>query len=142
MVSELDRIKFYKKSKIKVNGGDVYHVIKKSDHPDFSFGEAYFSFIDYEFIKGWKLHKKMISNLSVPVGKVKFVFVCKDFKNLKEIILGEEKYGTLYVPPNIWYSFKGLSKTSSIILNLSSIEHDKNEMKKINMEDFPLNINI
>ena len=142
MVSELNKIKFYKQSIIRVEGGDIYHVIKKSNHPNFQFGEAYFSFVDYKFIKGWKLHKKMISNFCVPKGEVEFVFVSKDFKDSRTILLGEQEYGRLYVPPNIWYSFKGISKTQSLILNLSSIEHDENEIKKINLEDFPLKINI
>ena len=62
MESVLNQIKFFKQRKIKVKGGDVFHILKKSSSNNFSFGEAYFSFIDYNVIKGWKFHKKMVGN--------------------------------------------------------------------------------
>ena len=56
-------------------------VMKISDYKEFSFHEAYFSSIDLNYIKGWKMQLKMSSNICVPVGEVKFTFVSKDFKS-------------------------------------------------------------
>lgn len=106
------------------------HVLKKGELKNWSFGEAYFSKIKFNKIKAWKCHKKMILNLAVPIGKVKFVFYSKKENKFKVIILGERKYCRLTVPPNIWFGFKGLSRTESIILNIANIEHNKKETLK------------
>ena len=58
---------------ISTNGGDVLHGINVNDNSFKGFGESYFSKIDFNFIKGWKLHKKMTLNLIVPVGEIRFV---------------------------------------------------------------------
>ena len=60
--------------RIQVAGGDVLHGMKCSDPGYLDFGEAYFSLLNPHSIKGWKKHSIMIMNLTVPVGKVKFVF--------------------------------------------------------------------
>ncbi|MBT6170068.1 MAG: dTDP-4-dehydrorhamnose 3,5-epimerase [Flavobacteriaceae bacterium] len=142
MGNQLDKIKFKSQKKIETDGGDIYHIMKIKNHQDFEFKEAYFSFIEFDFVKGWKKHLKMYSNLIVPIGEVKFTFVSEDFKNVKQIILGNDNYGLLSIPPNIWFSFKGISKDQNIILNLSNLEHDKKETKNIKLEEFPLKINL
>ena len=66
--------------KSKINGieivdakGSVLHMIKSSS-PEFkNFGECYISEINYNSIKGWKLHSKQTQNISVPSGKIKMV---------------------------------------------------------------------
>ena len=54
-------------------GGNVMHAMKDSSVGYKGFGEAYFSQVEKGAIKAWKRHKKMILNLVVPVGKIKFV---------------------------------------------------------------------
>ena len=140
MNKDLDQIKFTKQQVINVKGGNVFKIMKKSNHKEFSFKEAYFSSIDFNFVKGWKMQSKMQSNICVPIGKVKFTFVSKDFKKHKTLIIGEENYGIIYIPPKICYSFKGLSKKTSLILNISDYEHDEKDVKKINLDEFPLKV--
>ena len=42
--------------------------------------------------------------------------------------LSEKKFGTLYVPPKIWFGFKNMNKKKdSLVVNFSNIIHDKNE---------------
>lgn len=142
MSSDIDKIKFISQKRIKVEGGDVLHVMKKSNSNSFKFGEAYFSFINNNSIKGWKMHTKMHCNLCVPIGEVKFVCVSKDFKKFRTFLLSKNNYGRLSIPPGIWYSFKGIGKKNNLILNLSNIEHDDNEVKKINLDEFPLKLKI
>lgn len=140
MSKDLDQIKFTKLQIINVEGGNVFKIMKKSNHKEFSFKEAYFSSIDFNFVKGWKMQSKMQSNICVPIGKVKFTFVSKDYKEHKTLIIGEDNYGLISIPPKIWYSFKGLSKKTSLILNISDYEHDEKDIKKINLDEFPLKV--
>ena len=142
MDSILDNIKFINQPIIKVEGGNVMKIMKISDYKEFKFGEVYFSSIDFNYIKGWKMQLKMSSNICVPVGEVKFTFVSKDFKYHKTYILGENNYGILSIPPKIWYSFKGLSEKTSLILNIADSEHDEKEIKKINLKEFPLKLKL
>jgi dTDP-4-dehydrorhamnose 3,5-epimerase len=142
MGSTLDNIKFITQPTIKVEGGNVMKIMKISDYKEFSFNEAYFSSIDFNYTKGWKMQLKMNSNLCVPIGEVKFTFVTKDFKDHKTYIIGENNYGILSIPPKIWYSFKGLSEKTSLILNISDSEHDEKDIKKINLEEFPLKLKL
>jgi len=118
------------------NDGDVLHALKDSDIGYDNFGEAYFSKINYECIKGWKRHKKMTMNLIVPLGTIKFVFI--DYiKNLtREEIVGIENYKRITVPPGIWFGLKGIDKTDNIILNIASIKHDPNEEEKMSLSEF------
>ena len=142
MDSILDNIKFINQPIIKVEGGNVMKIMKISDYKEFKFGEVYFSSIDFNYIKGWKMQLKMSSNICVPIGEVKFTFVSKDFKYHKTYILGENNYGILSIPPKIWYSFKGLSEKTSLILNMSDSEHNEEDIKKINLEEFPLKLKL
>jgi dTDP-4-dehydrorhamnose 3,5-epimerase len=53
--------------------GDIYHGMKKSDTGFSGFGEAYFSTISKDEIKGWKKHTKMVLNLIVPLGEIELI---------------------------------------------------------------------
>ena len=68
----------------------------------------------------------------------------KSIKSVSVIIdlIGEDNYGIITIPPKIWYSFKGISKKTSLILNIADSEHDVNDIKKINRDEFPLKINL
>ena len=121
--------------RIKVNGGDVLHALKKTDIGFNSFGEAYFSIIDYNQIKCWKRHNKMTMNIVVPIGKVKFVFYYESTKDFDVFEIGENNYFRLTVPPGIWFGFMGLSKGNNLVLNISDILHDTMEFEKA-QQDF------
>ena len=84
----------------------------------------------------------MTSNICVPIGKVKFTFVSEDFKSHKTYILGDDNYGFISVPPRVWYSFKGLSKNTSLILNITNEEHNEKYIKKIKVDKFPINLKL
>lgn len=132
-------IKIYKEKKINVINGDVYRVIDNQSKGYIKFGEAYFSFIKYNKIKGWKKHKFMRLNLIVPIGKVQFVFFNQTRKNFKKVIIGESNYKRLVVDPGYWFAFKGLSKKQNLILNISNIKHDPNETENIDLDNIKYN---
>lgn len=115
--------------------GDVLHAIKVADPSFAGFGEAYFSTIDEGAVKAWKRHRKMILNLVVPVGEIKFVMfddrqnsrTCGKFS---EIILSRSNYQRLTIPPMIWMGFKGLGKGLNMLLNISNMPHDPDEVDR------------
>ena len=129
---------FLSKEKIiSLDNGNVLHAIKKSSSGYNGFGEAYFSLIKYQNIKGWKKHLKMTVNLVVPIGKVKFVVLNHDKDNgqrkFYEFTLSREEYNRLTIPPMVWYGFKGLSDPESLILNVANIEHTPIESESIDL---------
>ncbi|WP_245957941.1 WxcM-like domain-containing protein [Marinomonas piezotolerans] len=120
---------------ISVPGGDVKHALKVSESDFRGFGEAYFSTIEYKSVKGWKLHKEMVCNLVVPVGTVKFV-VRNAAGMFNEYVIGSTNYCRLTIPPGHWFAFQGLAEEVSVILNISSIEHDPKESDRCELGAF------
>lgn len=124
----LDKIKVTQLKIIKLPAGNIMHVLKKNELKNWTFGEAYFSKIKFGKIKAWKYHKKMMLNLAVPSGKVKFVFYSSQEQRFRTIEIGEKKYVRLTVPSKIWFGFKGIGKPESIILNLANFKHSPKEI--------------
>lgn len=116
--------------KIPLEEGDVLHVLKDSDSEFLGFKEAYFSQIKKNKIKGWKKHLKMTMNLVIPIGQVQFNFYDENKNLLENIIVGEDNYCRITVPPKIWFGFKGLSLHTSYILNISNETHDPSEVER------------
>jgi len=122
--------------------GNVFHGIKKSDPGFIDFGEAYFSTINFNQIKSWKKHLKMTLNLIVPVGSIKFILFddrsssssCGKFM---EVVLSPQAYRRLTIPPNIWLAFQGLGKETNLLLNIADIEHDPEEIKRLELLEIP-----
>ena len=123
-INQLKEIQVSSLKRVKVNGGDVWYAIKKTDVNYLGFGEAYFSWVEYGTVKAWKKHKLMTMNLIVPVGRVKFVFFHEKKNKFQEEIIGEDNYIRLTVNPGLWYGFIGLSSSKSLVLNISNILHD------------------
>lgn len=105
--------------------GDIFHGLKKSDNGFVGFGEAYFSSVKFNEVKGWKKHTKMTLNLIVPQGEIEFVI----FNGAKftAVRLSQENYQRLTIPPKLWVAFKGVSREQNLLLNIASIEHDPEE---------------
>jgi len=129
--------------KINLDDGSVFHGMKKNDIGFVDFGEVYFSFINKDAIKGWKLHKKMTLNLIAPIGEIKFNFIdfrpdSKTYNSLFKINLSEKDYCRLTVPPNIWFAFKGVGEGINMLTNIADIPHDPNEVlrKELNEIQF------
>ena len=122
---------------IDTPGGNVMHVIKKTSTGYTGFGEAYFSQVEGGAIKAWKRHKEMTLNLVVPVGKIRFILFDdrEDSKHqLQEIIISEDNYCRLTVPPMVWMGFQSLSNGESMLLNIANIEHDANETDHLEID--------
>lgn len=121
--------------------GDVFHGMKKSDDGFSGFGEAYFSTIHFGDIKPWKKHFEMTLNFVVPMGEVRFV-IFDDRENsitkncFTDVVLGENNYQRLTIPPDVWVAFSGISSGTNLLLNLANLEHRPDEIcRKDNLSD-------
>ena len=132
------KIKIFKTKKIlNINGNLRKLISKKSLYYD-KFGELYLTNIKYKSIKGWKYHKKMISNIFLISGKVKFVIVEKKNNkiNFLEYILNSKNKNHILIPNKTYFAFTSLSKTESTLINFASIVHDKKESMSFNLNEF------
>ena len=123
--------------------GSVLHALKKTDPGFEDFGEVYFSTVLKDAIKAWKLHQRMTLNLVVPFGRVLFCFI--DFRENSstlnrscKIILSQEPYSRLTVPPGIWFGFKGLSDGLNLICNVADIPHEPNEVMRKDIDEIDM----
>jgi dTDP-4-dehydrorhamnose 3,5-epimerase len=118
--------------------GDIYHVLKSSEESFVEFGEAYFTSINKDEIKGWKKHINMVMNLVVPTGEVRFYFINEKSGNSSYIDVGLSNYVRLTVEPGIWMAFKGLYDDVNLVLNISNLVHEPNESINSNLDLFPI----
>ena len=114
--------------------GDIFHAMKKSDEGFDGFGEAYFSTINLDDIKGWKKHTKMTLNVVVPFGEIEFVLYDEKKREFLNVKLSQKNYQRLTVKAGLWMAFRGLEK-SSMLLNLASIEHDPSEAVALELNE-------
>lgn len=113
--------------------GKVMHMLRSEWTMFQGFGEVYFSCIYSGAIKAWKLHKQMTMNIAVPHGRIKMVLFDDRPESptrgqVDEILLGEDKYCLLTVPPNIWNGFQGISSEMALLANCASISHNPDEV--------------
>lgn len=119
--------------------GGVLHGIKKTDPGFVDFGEAYFSTVNYQMIKGWKKHQKMTMNLVVPQGSIKFV-VYDDRENsptqgiFQSFMLSANNYCRLTVPPQVWMAFEGIGQDLNLLMNVADIVHDPDEQINVPLD--------
>ncbi len=126
--------------------GDIYHAMKASSPGYCGFGEAYFSTVGKGIIKGWKRHRRLILNLVVPVGAVRFV-IQDDRESsstrgkFSELVVGAENYVRLTVPAGLWVGFQGLHD-SNMLLNIIAEEHDPEEADNMDIKriDYAWNV--
>ena len=128
---KLDGIKIKKLQEIDVIGGNVIKGIKSNDLNFNGFGELYFSLIEKNFIKAWKKHNKMTMNLVVLKGIVKFVFSIDGKSEFREEIIDQNNLSIITIPPKIWFGFKGMSSNTNMLMNFSNIEHDPDEVDRL-----------
>ena len=142
IVGSIDGILLTPLNVINTSGGNVLHGMKVEDSGYSGFGEAYFSFVGTDVIKGWKRHHQMVLNLVVPVGIVRFVIYDdrKDsatFNNYQEVTLSKDNYQRLTVPPMVWMAFQGVGQQENMLLNVASIPHEPNESDLKPLKELP-----
>jgi len=120
---------------IEGSSGNVWHGLKNDESSFAGFGEAYFSGVLQHAVKGWKRHRVMILNIVVPVGVIHFVLFdgrenSISYGQFQEIILSQQNYQRLTVPPGVWMAFKGMDD-QNLLLNIASIKHDPSEAENL-----------
>ena len=124
--------------------GDIYLFLKRSDDTFTSFGEAYFSSIKKNEIKGWKKHSKMKLNIVVPIGEIMFVLYDDILESTSNgfffsLKISKTNYCRLTVPPGVWMAFKGIGAGTNLLMNIASIPHDPKESENCGIESFNFN---
>ena len=116
--------------------GKVMHMLRASDPHFVGFGEIYFSLVFPGVIKGWHLHKRMVINYAVPMGRIKLVLYdpregSPTRGQIQELFLGEEHYALVQVPAGVWNGFKGVGVTPALVANCATIVHDPEEIVRM-----------
>lgn len=120
--------------------GAVLRGLKRSDPSFKDFGEAYFSEIHKDVVKGWKRHKSMTLNLITISGEIEFfIYDDREAPTLKSIKLSRNNYKRLTIPPMVWIAFKGIGDVN-MLLNIADIEHDPEEVENVSLEEFQIKI--
>jgi dTDP-4-dehydrorhamnose 3,5-epimerase len=135
----LSEVRYTPLRRIPSPQGEVRHGLKASDAGFAGFGEAYFSEVLGGTVKGWKRHRRMIMNLVVVTGTVRFILHdgadgCHDYVLSGE---GDERYGRLTVPSGLWMAFQGTGRGSNLLMNVASCEHDPEEAESCPLDRFP-----
>ncbi|RYE55015.1 MAG: hypothetical protein EOP48_11095, partial [Sphingobacteriales bacterium] len=140
--SKIDGLFSVKKNIFRDNRGAVMHMLRNDlSYFTGNIGEIYFSTIYVNVVKGWKRHLNKNQKFVVPHGEVKFVFyddrpLSKTRGNIEEFTIGPDNYKLLIVPPDIWYSFRGIAEGASLIANCSSIPHQEGEGQTADLQKF------
>jgi len=120
--------------------GKVMHMLRSDSHIFEKFGEIYFSVVNQGAVKAWRLHREMTINLAVPFGKIRLVLYDdrKDSRTrgqTQEMMIGEDNYSLVKVPPKIWNGFQGMAAPISIIANCATLPHDPKESTRLDHSD-------
>lgn len=126
--------------RIPTANGDVLHGIKAVDPGYAGFGEAYFSMVTPGAVKGWKRHARMVLNLVVAHGRIRFYLIDAEGRAGAVELCPDtsETHRRLTVPPGNWMAFEGVGADENIVLNVASIGHDPAEAETVPLETFPL----
>jgi dTDP-4-dehydrorhamnose 3,5-epimerase len=120
--------------------GSVFHYLKSSSPSFNGFGEAYYSKVYENVIKGWKCHSQIFQNFCVPYGRIKIVIYDNRPDSstqgiIEEIILDEAaNYSLLSMPPDLWYAFKCESEGFSLLANIINLPHDPAESNNLPLD--------
>ncbi len=121
--------------------GAVLHGIKAVDAGYEGFGEAYFSIVDKGAVKGWKRHTRMVLNLVVCSGTIRFYVRREGWAGSVALSPdSDETHARLTVPPGLWMAFEGVDDATNMVLNVASIGHDPAEAETVPLSTFPLQV--
>lgn len=129
----IEGVKLYPLKHIVVPKGDIYHALKSTDEGYAGFGEAYFSQIEAGEVKGWKRHNRMILNIVVPIGSIKFVIYddregSLTYGEFEEVVLSQtDNYQRMTIAPGLWMAFQGMGEGISILMDIIPEPHKPEE---------------
>jgi dTDP-4-dehydrorhamnose 3,5-epimerase len=122
--------------------GKIMHMLKATDVWFKQFGEIYFSCAWPGAVKGWHKHHSMTLNMAVISGHAKFC--CYDaredsrtWREINTFYLGEDAYGLLTIPPNVWSGYIAYGDKLVVVANCATEPHRKDEITYWPHDEFP-----
>lgn len=120
--------------------GSLFKVMKNDDPFFEKFGEVYISVTKPGVIKAWKYQEKKSQNFLVPEGKVEVILFddregSETRKMVNRFILSSDEYQMLSFPHQIWYGFRTVSKSPSMIVNFATEPHRDEDAKTLSIEE-------
>jgi dTDP-4-dehydrorhamnose 3,5-epimerase len=141
--SSIDGVLITELRKICDDRGRVMHIVKAAEGGTVALGEVYCSTVYPGVVKGWHIHDRMTLNYVVLKGMIKFV--CYDDREgsdtrgaIQEIVMGDHNYVRVTVPPRVWNGFMGLGTDEALVVNLTDIPHDPNEIHRCDPHTSPI----
>ena len=120
--------------RIETSGGEVMKALHAEESDFTGLGEAYFSRVNADSVRGWKCHNEMTVNVVVPVGHVRFVV--ETGGSFEAFDLGpDHDYGRLTIQPGTWFGFQG-GADGGLVLNLANIIHRPDEANGKELDEF------
>jgi len=109
--------------------GDLMHMLRSSDPHFRGFGEIYFSTVRPGAVKAWHLLHDTFRHYAIPIGTAKVVLFddragSPSFGKLQEVILGENNYSLLIIPPDVWSGFAAIGNSMALIADCTTAPHD------------------
>jgi dTDP-4-dehydrorhamnose 3,5-epimerase len=116
--------------------GKIMHMLRADDPHFEKFGEIYFSVVNPGIVKGWHIHKEMTLNYAVVSGTIKLALYdprpsSPTRGEVQEILMGEENYVLVRIPPGTYNGFKGLGDRPAIVANCATLPHDPEEIGRL-----------
>jgi len=131
----IDGVKIVPLRQIVDQRGKLLHMLR-NDAPHFAgFGEIYFSLVNPGSVKAWHLQQVMVRNYAIPIGMVKIVLYddrpgSPTAGRVQEIVLGEDNYQLLVIPPRIWSGFTAQGDRPALVADCTSIPHDPDQVRR------------
>lgn len=123
--------------------GKISHMMRRDDPNFVKFGEIYFSTVYPNVVKAWHLHKIQTDNFCVIKGMAKVVLYddregSRTRGNLMELLIGEQNYVLVSIPPGVIHGIKGIGTEPAIIANCCTEPYNEKDEFRID----PYNNNI
>lgn len=140
MTPRISGVRFVSLRRIDDERGSVMHMLKSTDDWFVGFGEVYFSTILPGAVKAWRRHRRMVTNIAVPVGEVTIAVFNDDTaqsadSQFAEFQVGDSNFGLLIISPLVWYSFCNTGNVTCVIANCASLPHNPREVERGELTD-------
>lgn len=120
MVSEILGVRIKPLLRFPDERGTVKHFMKNYEW-EYPFGEVYVTTIYRGIIKGWHGYQTKTMAYAVVKGAVKLVLYdnredSSTYDTVQEIILGDDNYQRVIIPPSVYNAFRGIADESIIVV--------------------------
>jgi len=95
-----------------------------------------FSLSNPGVVKARRRHRRIVQNLTVPVGMVRFCLYddraeSPSTGSAQVVEIGGRAHQLLQIPPGIWYGFQALERRHALVANCTSLPYDDGEVDRL-----------